>query len=392
MRRILLIVLLLQGIAGLAQNKTISKTKPVPAAEKGFVVTGNISGLAENTLVKLVNANTNNDVATATVKIKKTTVKKNGKPVTTSQSYFILKGEVTEPDLCMIAIGDMRPFNLYMENSKITVTGKMGDSPGWVVKGSASHADFVQFEKTFTPLAQNINSTATTINGMMEGPQRDSLLKIYYGQQTAIQTAIDDYISKRKKSYVSAFVLLVTMSFNDNPFVAEGRYNQLDTAVQHSYLGSILGGQIADSKVGAVGTQAMDFVQADTAGNPVSLSSFRGKYVLVDFWASWCRPCREENPNVVSNYNKFKDKNFTVLGVSLDRPGRREDWVNAIQQDGLTWTHVSDLQFWNNEVAKLYRVQGIPQNILVDPKGVIVGKNLRGPDLEAKLCQILGCN
>ena len=112
------------------------------------------------------------------------------------------------------------------------------------------------------------------------------------------------------------------------------------------------------------------------------------KPVLVDFWASWCRPCREENPNVVNNYNKFKDKNFTVLGVSLDRPGRREDWVNAIQQDGLTWTHVSDLQFWNNEVAKLYRVQGIPQNILVDPKGVIVGKNLRGPDLEAKLCQI----
>ena len=149
---------------------------------------------------------------------------------------------------------------------------------------------------------------------------------------------------------------------------------------------------VAEAKINAVGSVAMDFTQADTSGNPVSLSSFRGKYVLLDFWASWCGPCRQENPNVVANFKKFSAKNFTVLGVSLDRPGQKDRWLQAIYKDNLTWTHVSDLQFWNNAVAQQYRVQGIPKNWLIGPDGKIIAKDLRGPALEQKLCEILGCN
>ena len=200
---------------------------------------------------------------------------------------------------------------------------------------------------------------------------------------------LKQFIASNPETFAS-ILLLSSYSTTIDSSALENLYASLSTKYKETSTGKSIASVIAARKIIAIGKIAPDFSQPDTLGNPVKLSDLRGKYVLVDFWASWCGPCRAENPNLVKEFNKYKDKGFTVLGVSMDQPGRKEAWLAAIHKDGLRWTQVSDLKFWDNEVAVLYGVKAIPTNLLLDPQGKIIAKDLRGEDLAKKLAELFG--
>jgi peroxiredoxin len=345
------------------------------AQQEGFEITGTIDGLPDNSRVTMTNPNKPGDTLVSAF---------------VTNGSFVLKGTVDEPNLYQLNLDATgKKVILFIGNEKVTVKGSSENLRGVEVKGSAIHNDFVEMQTIFNPLMQKLTDLNRRIQGAPGITREDSLFIEYKNQYELVINAIDRFVKDKKSSPLSAFLMVITRELEQDPVVLEKRFNGLAATVQKGFYGKILADAIAESKIGAVGTQAIDFTQNDTTGKPVSLASFRGKYVLVDFWASWCKPCRMENPNVVSAYKKFKNKNFTVLGVSLDRA--REPWIQAINDDHLTWTQVSDLRYWSNEAAQKYKVQSIPANYLIGPDGKIVGRDLRGEALEAKLCELLGC-
>jgi peroxiredoxin len=233
----------------------------------------------------------------------------------------------------------------------------------------------------------------------------DSLLAgDLYAKQNEITNQLKTYsqleVQKADKATLALFILATYQGMANNPnyrmmgFTAaeligllNEMLNKFPGRTDIAGIRNSIEGQIP--KEIWVGKEAPEISLPDTEGRTVKLSSFRGKYVLVDFWASWCGPCRRENPNVVEAYKQFRNKNFTILGVSLDRPGQKDNWLKAIKDDNLTWTHISDLKFWQSEVVPVYGVQSIPFNVLVDPQGKVIAENLRGSALEQKLKEIL---
>lgn len=282
-------------------------------------------------------------------------------------------------------------YIFFADESTLKATLK-GDSIGYSsVEGGQTQKDYLDYRRMindFVMIQQKMQNDFNVALQAGDVNTQNAIRKEYENLNNMYMNGLKNFIKTHPKSAVSGFII-----YNDlnNPAIPMTEVvealSYIDKSIEQTKFIRMASKRVDGLKGSMVGYEANNFTQTTPDGKQVSLKDLRGQYVLLDFWASWCRPCRMENPNVVAAYNRFKDKGFTVLGVSLDQ--NREPWMAAIQQDNLTWTHISDLKGWGNEAAKMYNVQGIPQNFLIDKEGKIVAKDLRGEALDQKLAELL---
>ena len=306
---------------------------------------------------------------------------------------FSIKGMIDEPLPAFLSLVEdykkigAQPKQFILDKGIISVEIS-SDLASALVKGSKAQDDLVQYNIEQAPYSTKINDINNEAQRLStSGIAADSIARLFRIPFRDASSALADFQRKFVQKNSSAFISLLLIpniaGSTNNYIEADSLLSALTDNIESSATAKSIRGYIVSQKKTSIGALAPDFRLADTSGNKIALSDLKGKYVLLDFWAAWCGPCRQENPNVVQAFKTYKNDGFTVFGVSLDREKR--SWLKAINDDNLQWQHVSDLKYWGSEAAILYGITSIPRNFLLNPSGKIIGRDLRGQDLLDKL-------
>ncbi len=303
---------------------------------------------------------------------------------------FTISGTVEIPEMYYLTIeGKRGSAAIWIENSEITFTAHADSLYKAEITGSAIQDEYTAFQDKIRDIYDQTREPyqkyreAKQNNDEKTMKQLEKMMDSIYDSAEQFQK---DWIRDNPSSYIAPSAIQ-RISYGMEAEEIEEYLALLDPSLANTAAVADLKERVEILKKVAVGKPALDFTQNDQEGNPVTLSSLYGSYLLVDFWASWCGPCRQENPNVVACYKEFHDKGFDIIGVSLDQD--KESWLKAIEDDKLTWTHVSDLKGWGNVVSDMYGINSIPSNMILDREGIIIEKNLRGDDLRNKLAELM---
>ncbi|SMC58011.1 TlpA disulfide reductase family protein [Pedobacter nyackensis] len=376
MKKVLLLLCLLPFVTLGQQNFILNaKLRPLPFPAKAF-------------LYYTINGKTTID----STNIKDGVFTFNGALSEVAQAYLKIKRQTVPGIATRRTPSDLLDF--FLESGTTTLSSKNDSVSAAVVKGSVVNDDVAKCKAIMAGIQTRAGKIMSQYKSGTPEQLKDSIYTAGFNEQlktldTEAKNIHANFMRSNRDSYYSLILFKTVVPIVADPLVAEAEFAKFSSRLKSGPLGKRIQDEIYATKLLALGQPAMDFTQNDINGKAVKLSDFKGKYVLLDFWASWCAPCRQENPNVVKVYQKYKNRNFTVLGVSLDNAGLKAAWLKAIKDDGLSWTNVSDLKGADNEVAVKYFVKTIPGNFLIGPDGKILAKNLRGDELEQKIAELL---
>lgn len=350
--------------------------------DHGYYLTGNVEGVDNGTSVYISEINDNNRPE----RIDSTTVQ-NG-------TFELDLEQVENPNLSFLEVEGLQGNVLYIsENEEINFDVYKDSLRASKVSGGKENRILYEYLDHLKGLNQKMMNARSD---MREAFQNQDSAKLATFQNTQKEIMDNDKVFKKKMikenpdSFVSIMILTDLMRMNSYPSnEIREMYEGLGENVKNSSLGQSLKENLDKRSATDVGAKAPDFSGPTPDGDELSLKEAMGEVTILDFWAAWCKPCRKENPNVVRIYNKYHDKGLNIIGVSLDRPGQKDKWVQAIEDDGLEWQHVSNLQFWQDPIARKYGIRSIPATFILDKNGTIVAKNLRGDDLEEKISEML---